>query len=234
MFCLELESALHEGTGKILWGRMGQIQIQNPTIEFKATTVECRGRSWMWLCSTANFPTKFTPAAFVSLFNLHIPQKLRRGNGNQEFQSHLGDTEPGPCCHQWPKVTSASHNIFAPPSLSLKQTNPIPKESRSLPAREHHPAGGSGVWVEVSFQSPRLGHTVPSSHGFRVTCTWSSLSWIFFLAVFPTAGWGKGKLNAEEAGTRSRSGAASGCSAAAALLRRRSKSRLGSSGYFWE
>lgn len=125
------------------------------------------------------FPTKPTPAAFVSLFNLHILQKIMRGNRNQKFESHLGDTEPCPCCHQWPKVTSASHNIFAPPSLILKQISPVAKKSRSLPGRENHPAQGRGIWVDVSFQSPLLGHPVLSSHGFRVTSTRSRPSCVF-------------------------------------------------------
>lgn len=128
-------------------------------------------------------------------------KKIRRGNGNQEFESHLGDTEPGPCCHQWLKVTSASHNIFAPPSLSLKQTNPIPKKSRSLPAGENHSARGRGIWVKVSFQSPRLGHTVPSSHGFRVTWTRSSLSRIFPCG-FPDRRLGKRKAERQGRGNK--------------------------------
>lgn len=164
----------------------------------------------------------------MSLFNLPIPKKKRqiimRGNGNQELESHLGDTEPGPCL--WPKVTSASHNIFAPPSLSLKQTNPIPQKSRRLPDREHHPAQGRGIWVQVSFEIHQvLGHAVLSSRGFRVTSTRSRPSWMF-LTFFPA--WEKGKLRQREG---SRSKAAPGCSV---LALRRQHSKMGiSSEYFW-
>lgn len=113
---------------------------------------------------------------------------------------NFSPTEPGPCCHQWLKVTSAPH-IFAPPSLSLKQTNPIPNKSRSFPARENHPARGRGISVKESFQSPRLGHTVPSSHGFRVTCTRSRPSWIFPCG-FPDRRLGKRRAERQGSGNK--------------------------------
>lgn len=182
-----------------------------------------------------NPPRQPRRPCLTSTYHKKKKKKVTRGNGNRGFESRLGDTEPGPCCHRGLQVTSASHSISAPSSITpqLKTNQPHPKEKREPPGSGKASSPGEGHWgggVLPKFPpwspralTPRVQspvRTEPPLPGFSLRFS-------------------RPPAREEESWTprergRGRSGAASGCSAFPARRRQHSMSRLGSSEHFWE